>query len=142
MTKVLKKDIHSFLKGKLEKAAELEIRQLLEQERCIAADFLTERHLLIMTDTKINSEADKFLIGLVEKHGLQEDEAFYRGFQAAMSAGMFKKESASIREIIDRAGGERVFSKVHKIPFNTVQRWYHNKEFLPDWLVELLNRIS
>jgi hypothetical protein len=39
MTKVLKKDIQSFLKGKLEKAAELEIRQLLEQERYIRLTF-------------------------------------------------------------------------------------------------------
>jgi hypothetical protein len=94
-----------------------------------------------MTDTKLNSEADKFLIGLVEKHGLQGMKLFI-GLSGSNERWHVKKESASIREIIDRAGGERVFSKVHKIPFNTVQRWYHNKEVLPDWLVELLNRIS
>jgi hypothetical protein len=62
--------------------------------------------------------------------------------QAALGCGSFKKEDATIQEIIDRAGGESLFSKIHKIPFNTVQKWYHNKEDLPKWLLNLLNRIT
>jgi len=46
----------------------------------------------------------------------------------------------TIRQIIDRAGGQSAFARLHEIPLRTVQRWYHGDTTPHDWLTKLLDK--
>lgn len=47
-----------------------------------------------------------------------------------------------IKQIIDRAGGQAPFAKLHGIPWLTVHRWYHGHNSPPQWLVRLLDKAA
>lgn len=46
-----------------------------------------------------------------------------------------------ISDIIDRAGGQTKFSRLHGIPLRTVQDWAAGKRQPPAWLVKLLDKV-
>ena len=48
----------------------------------------------------------------------------------------------TIQQVIDRAGGQSAFARLHGIPLRTVQRWYHKDTTPPDWLVKILDSIT
>ena len=48
----------------------------------------------------------------------------------------------TIKEVIDRAGGQTAFARLHDIPLRTVQDWAAGKRQPPDWLVKILDRIT
>lgn len=47
-----------------------------------------------------------------------------------------------ISDIIDRAGGQTKFARLHGIPLRTVQDWAAGKRQPPAWLVKLLDKIT
>lgn len=47
-----------------------------------------------------------------------------------------------ISDIIDRAGGQTKFARLHEIPLRTVQDWAAGKRQPPAWLVQILDKIT
>lgn len=47
-----------------------------------------------------------------------------------------------ISDIIDRAGGQTKFARLHEIPLRTVQNWASGDRKPPAWLVKLLDKIT
>lgn len=47
-----------------------------------------------------------------------------------------------ISDIIDRAGGQTKFARLHGIPLRTVQDWAAGKRRPPAWLVRILDKIT
>jgi hypothetical protein len=140
--KLIEEKAIEYLRGKASKLTAEKIEDLVRYNRNAAFELLAKYNAVVLSDIKVEPKIESFLLQLAEMHDMKEPKAFFQGMQAALGCGSFKKEDATIQEIIDRAGGESLFSKIHKIPFNTVQKWYHNKEDLPKWLLNLLNRIT
>lgn len=55
---------------------------------------------------------------------------------------LFIEEVSEIESIIDRAGGQSAFARLHGIPLRTVQNWAVGERQPPDWLVKILDRIT
>ena len=51
-------------------------------------------------------------------------------------------EVSEIESVIDRAGGQSAFARLHGIPLRTVQDWAAGKRQPPDWLVKILDKIT
>jgi hypothetical protein len=141
-TKLIEEKAVEYLRGKVSKTTSDRIEEAVRYDRNAACELLARYNSVVLTGIKVAPRIEAFLFQLVKIHDMKEPNAFFQGMQAALGRGNYKKEDATIQEIIDRVGGESSFSKIHKIPFNTVQKWYHNKENLPQWLLNLLNRIT